>query len=782
MSKIFSHYCVIIHKMFDILRDSAHDIAKGLLDEAWGGNFPAGGLDFPSGCVLSKSTDQNSDLHIELGLVDEVDSVSEVPWLADLTHGDVQGPHDSDSPFKFLNGEGDLPGMFGTALKAYGQVVAILAEYGVDYTAYDNWFRAQWGIARETDLSLSIPALRSHGSALWGGLARKLSPATFCNIATSKQVRVKWHGKGRKDYGADKLIDWPRLTAIAQTVGSYLLVEDKYAKIKRIDFKLVKRELPAAPIRPGDTLANFPCPDDWEVRDLSNTALQFLAGFRAASLHLARNALGTTGTLTVGRSVNIPSNAIAAFIREHHVPPAPIDIGLPNESGIFDFFDEDPTKPVVAKTAPNITIYTGFASVIKPYVNKHWREMPTSFAIRAMHDTLFMEGGTERVDAEEAAKKLMDKLVPDDFLLRFFRIVNLAKKSRSDAEEMVGSLLKALKAPRSVFGHHDFINVGVSIRNNKACWGWMLEEIRKQVSANVYDKGIHFKMTSALWRILSSNANGDIALAEIMRQRKAWWANEYIRRGKHNKERRVTYQIKARLFRATQIDVEEDGGARVNFAHAALVGALNASARAFLRKRRAFKFNVETVVEPGSLTLDQYAALLDRTYHPTHTWSEGVAEYRRSVAYLVDDVRDIMQFIASGMNDDLYMPKGGIDEDDLGESDIDDADVPVMIDYEDDIPDEEDVLEDGDDGGFDFDDDEEEVDEDKNAGLVDLHGELEDECSYIPLMIRTQAIGKYGRYVSFDQAAEVVKELHTAYMATLGKDSGELVGEDLEDI
>lgn len=773
--------------MFDILQDSAYDITKGLLDEAWGGTFPDGGLDFPSACVLSQSSDVNSDLHIELGMVEATDTVSDVPWLADLTHGEVQGPRDSDSPFKFLNGEGDLPGMFGSALKAYGQVVAILSEYGVAYDNYDKWFRAQWGIDKETDLSSAIPTLRSHGNAMWGGLARKLSPATFCNLATSKQVRVKWHNRKRTDIGPDKLVDWPRLTAIAQTIGSYLLVEDRHAKKKRFDFKIVAREIPTAPNRPGDYLADFPHPEYWENRNVANSALQYLEGFRAASLHLARHALGATGTLTVHNDVDIPANAIAAFIKEHHIPPAPIDLGDYDDSGVFDFADKEPNKPVVQKTAPNVTIYTAFASVIRPYIDKNWKDMPTAFYLRGVVESLFAEDAKQKTAAEAEAISLIEKIVPEDFLLRFFRVVCLAKKSREDANEMVGSLLKALHAPRSVFRQHDFISVSLNVIRNKACWDWILTEISKQVTSHVMSKGIHFQMNSSLWRILSSNANGDIALAEIIRQRKTWWANEYMRRGKVVKDKRVMYQIKSRLFRATQINIDEDGGAWVNYEHAALVGALCQSARAFLRKKRAFKFNVESVVEPGNQRLEEYANTLDNTYQPAYKWKDGVLEYRRSVAYLLDDVREIMLFIASGMNDKFYAPKGDIDDKDKHMDDFSDEedDAVSVVDVEEENLGE--VGEDGSDAEEDMEDfflDDDDIDsDDGEGGLVDLVGELQDNCSYIPLGDRMAMVAKYGRKVTVDEAKEIEVELHNLHMKNLANsvDTEEMYDGDIAD-
>jgi hypothetical protein len=396
--------------------------------------------------------------------------------------------------------------------------------------------------------------------------------------------------------------------------------------------------------------------------------------------------------------------------------------------------------------------------------------------VENLHDS----GTKANEEAVARVKEIIDQVVPDDFLLRFFRVVTLAKTSRADADEMVGSLLRAFKAPRSVFGQHDFISVGVSIRNNKTCWDWIMEEIRKQVSANVYDKGIHYKMTSSLWRILSSNANGDIALAEIIRQRKAWWANEYIRRGKHNADKRVTYQIKARLFRSTHVEITEDGGARINYEHAALVGALNQSARAYLRKKRAFKFNVEQVVEPGNLNLDQYAALLDRTYMPTHTWTAGVLDYRRSVSYLVEDVHHIMQYVASGMDDTAYMPAGDLQDDEIGESDVDDTSSPIMVDSPE--PSVRGDVEDEEMSDFDFGDGDDEDEAGENAGMVDLHGELEDECSYVPLATRTEVIAKHGRYVMHDEAVEIVKEVHKAYMISIGKNGQDIVGDDIEDV
>lgn len=767
--------------MFDILTDSALDIANGLLDQAWGGKFPQGGLDFPSACVLSKSGPEHSDLHLELGIVEATDSVSEVPWLADLTHGEVQGPHDSDSPFKFINGEGDIPGMFGTALKAYGQVIAILDEYGVPWESYDKWFRSQWGIDPNLDLSIAVPILRSHGAAMWGGLARKLAPSSYCNIATSKQVRVRWHGKSRKDFGEDALVDWPRLTAIAQTIGSYLLVEDKTAKTKRIDFRIVKAEIPKAPKRPGDVLCTFPYPEKWEIRDTVLGALEFLNGFRKASLHLARNALGTTGTLKLGQNVQIPGETLAEFIKEHRLPPAPVDIGEADDSGVFDFLDEPRDRTKVHEDGPNLTIYTAFASAIRPYIVKNWDKMPRGFEIYGYQEAILDVDSDAKHATEGKVRDLISLAVPDDFLLRVYRVMCVAKKARDPANATVVALLRALRAPRSVFQTHDYVSVGASIKANPACWTWLLAEIGKQISANVYSKGINYSFTSNLWRILSSNANGDIALAEILRQRKNWWANEYIRRAKLRPEKRVLYQVKARLFRATQIVIEEQGTVYVNKEHEALIGALVQSVRAFLRKRRAFKFNVEHIIDPGRNSLLEYARHLDRTYHPTVKWEEGVLDYYRSIEYMADDVREIMTYIAAGCNVAHQAPVGGIEDFEIGdpeseenlESDVESTDGGHLV--EEIEPVEDDDME----FGLDSDDEE----DDSHAGQIDLKGELQDEYGHIPIDLRMAVVSKFGQHIHNSVLPSVIEELQASYYAYLRKnvEDQELGGDDILD-
>lgn len=754
-------------RMFDILADSALDIARGLMDEAWGGKSPDGGLDFPSACVLSKSSELGSDLHVELGVVAGTEQLSDIPWLADVTHTDVQGPSDSDAPFRYQSGELVPPGMFGKALRAYGQVIALAGEYGVPVAGYDSWFREQWGVEPGADLTLAVPMVRSHGDALWGGINRKLSPYSSAHAATSKQVRVTWHGKGRKDMGEHTVVAWPRLTAIAQIAGGALMVEDRRARgrIKRIDFRVVRHELPKAPKNLGTGVGRIQVRNNWEVRAISKGAIEFVQGFRASALVLARGGLGYSSALSVAPGVEMPAATILQYLQEQSVPGIPHVNFLAMGDAVFDLEPTPVKRPLTIENGTSMNVYNAFAAVTRPYIDRYFSELPTAQTIRRSVDAV-RESPTA-VAAQEVLRRAIALTVPDDFLLRMFRLYTVANRSIEKGHEIVSTALRTFDAPRSVFETRDWFAVGRRVKRAQKCQGWFAEEVARGIGRYVREHGQQAPVIGRLRRILSAEGVGDVAVAEVIRQRRNWWSCEYRRRSKDRPTRRVEYQIRSKLFRVAHVEITESGTVVASDNTPQLVGALASIARAFMRKRKGRGESDPVPPDPERMTLMQYAHVLDRRLAPSYPFADGVLQFHRSLKMLEDDVVRIMAYVAENMPD--RVGTGGLEL----EEDPDDDDEADWADQVEQKGEPEPVLNPAPQAaaltavdlfGGESDDDSEE-DADPLAGMVRLSDELAEDYPALEFSDIMRAVQRHGEYVSAGDCAAIGKEAHAEYLA-----------------
>lgn len=654
---------------FDILSDSAMEIALGKISEAWGGDAPMGGLDFPSACTLSQTKSQDSDFHVELGLVEDTDELSEIPWLADVTRTEVQGPADTDSPFQFATGEASPPGMFGAALRAYGEVVAMCGEYGVDATAYNLWFKAQWGIPADESLLGAVPAVRSHGAAFWGGVGRKLAPAPYASLSASKQIRVVWHGTNREKFGVDKLVDWPRINALAKLTGQALLVEDRYAKgrLKRIDFNLVGREFPKCPSGIGLGIERIVPPDKWIERPVALHAIEWVNGFRDSKIALLRGGINARPAIDLGWEVEIPSAAIVDYIKEHHIGTVPHILALSMGEANFDLDDRGPSFKVESSPDHPPNVFNAFAAVVKPFISRNYKDLPMAWQVRMLAEAV--DGGniSERREAISELRTMFSLVIPEDFLLRIFRIFCLVLKDKEKAGSVVVSVMKSFGAPKSVFQTRDLRSISKRVINSDKCLPWFAEEIARGITRHKVEHGQEALISSKLKRILSGPYDGDIALEFIIRHRRNWWSMEYLRRAKASPDRKVEYQFKSRMFRVTCIAVDDHYNIEEIIYDGAYRIQMEKIAGAYMRKRKKFGTQDPVAPSPSGYDARAYAQLLDDTLEPNIKFVFCWDAFMKSVRYLVDDVATILDFVVN----DFQAVKGYVHGDLLSDEELD---------------------------------------------------------------------------------------------------------------
>jgi len=255
---------VIGYMALDLFASSAKDVWEGMMHEAYGGEIPAGGWDFPTGCILSKAHIQRSDLHVEsivpVPLYDEPDyaPLSYDYDIAPLTYAREQGPGHTRTPFKFPPGFETPFGYLGKAYRPFSEICCILLAYNQDILGLENWFKDEWGIPDHVDLRLGFPSLSSLGDAAWAGISRSLRP--FCSMLKSAHpgLKITQHGTHRTKFGQHKLVDWERVREISKCVALQLIGDDYRAAKQhlRLDFAIVGSELPDAP-QPKDLAWDF---------------------------------------------------------------------------------------------------------------------------------------------------------------------------------------------------------------------------------------------------------------------------------------------------------------------------------------------------------------------------------------------------------------------------------------------------------------------------------------------------------------------------------------------
>jgi len=235
----------------DLFKYGVKDTWEKIVGSAYEGAAPDGGYDFPSGATVSKCPDEYSSLHVDALFYDDFEDepVSSDVALAVLNHGAERGPGTTDHPFLYPSSIVRYPGMFGGALKNFCEARAILLAGGSDVQGIDNWFRDCWALPDEFDLDYCTPNMRSQGAAMWGGISRVLKPLATLLPASVPGLRVVQHGQHRTDFGPDVLVDWARVTAIAQTIAVQMYADDYYAnkRLPKMSFGLARHELPHAP-------------------------------------------------------------------------------------------------------------------------------------------------------------------------------------------------------------------------------------------------------------------------------------------------------------------------------------------------------------------------------------------------------------------------------------------------------------------------------------------------------------------------------------------------------
>jgi hypothetical protein len=246
----------------DLFDDGVKACWEHIVGEAYGGEIPAGGYEAPLCGTVSKAPEFGGAFHADIMetdyMWDEEDMFSADQDLAPQIAAKEKGPSDTRAPFKYLPGMEEPVGLVGRAYKPFAEFCALMTYFKQDISGFIGWFKDEWGIPDDVDITKGFPVVVGQGDAVWAGVDRVLHP--FCSMlkASQPKIRVVGHGKHRTDYGMHTLVDWERFHEIARMIMVQMLADDYAARkhVKRADWTLAGYELPEAP-QPSDVVFSF---------------------------------------------------------------------------------------------------------------------------------------------------------------------------------------------------------------------------------------------------------------------------------------------------------------------------------------------------------------------------------------------------------------------------------------------------------------------------------------------------------------------------------------------
>jgi hypothetical protein len=244
-----------------LVRDGVQVTYQKLLQQAYGGTFPEGGLDINSSCGIARTYDYKGDMHVNLTSAEmqqlDMDFINFDDDIAPLTYAKDPIPHESKAPFTFPDSENGAPGMFGKALRAYGEACAVMREYAQPTEEYTNWFCKAWDVNDEDRkiMKMCQPVVRSSGAAFWGGYGRNLKPLCLGYATAQSHIEFKSHAVKRTTFDDRALINWPKIQVLSRLIASQVFIDDRFTKhelkrpIGRIDFAILPFEIPKCPTK-----------------------------------------------------------------------------------------------------------------------------------------------------------------------------------------------------------------------------------------------------------------------------------------------------------------------------------------------------------------------------------------------------------------------------------------------------------------------------------------------------------------------------------------------------
>jgi hypothetical protein len=608
--------------------------------------------DMPASGMVGRTHIRGSDMHVEwdndnIG-EDEFDDAlfSMDDDLAPATMAPENVPHRTSSPFELYGEDSKLPGMFGSALAAYGCVVATLTKFGIDASNYKQYFKADWDLGDEMDnfLATCVPLVRSEGAAFWGGIQRKLIPYCAAMPASQAAIKVKQHGTTRRDLGPDVIVDWNRVSECARAIAVQLVADDIHAHrtIDRVDLAIDRRKVVIAPNNIVMNPVQFTYKGATYMQPDVSAVTQFLSQMRKAND--TRTKMQDDGVVQLMVPDMFTGLEVARSIKAMNPPR----MNVPNIwNTVVDDIDFGKTEVIqLGRRGDNFSIDDLFRVFARNAVHRGIFKDVREFQI--MHWLLDLED----VDTVKNLRKLVARAYPDKFASGAAVLWNVAKSGRGD--NVLAVMAKYFNLPRGIMQDHNYIRWWVLVRNRKE----VIDKLARIIYAEL---GLFHKIGISRNPLVMSS--GDIndpitPLSAIFRQRRNYWANRYNANSKAGKEKMVFYQVLSSVFRNLRVVVNSEGVARAD--RITIAEDIRLSAQNYCKKRVKYGITLEpapdydiTEIQLGRL--DDWVFICCDVY-PNPEFSVVTDEVLKKVALFENDVGEFVSHVLKCREDLLPLP------------------------------------------------------------------------------------------------------------------------------
>lgn len=292
--------------MFDILTDSVHDIALEQYTDAYGGRKVVDFYETPANILLDRVAPEHADGHITLvpESEDNMVELSEIPGYMRVHQQGLARGSGTRNVFELAKNAPRVGGVFGSALVAYGQVMAIMRVTKQDSKSFEVYFRQEWGIDPDEDLEPYIPTVQDSGLASLAGILENRQPEIFVHPNTPGLSRFVWHGVKRdhlmKRAKKDVTCDFAKGATYAAWQLRMLAGESSYAGPAdvRLDYRINSNELPAMPTLTMPTEIRHTRQGTASALELVRTALRMARAFKITRTETAKVACEIGDVLT----------------------------------------------------------------------------------------------------------------------------------------------------------------------------------------------------------------------------------------------------------------------------------------------------------------------------------------------------------------------------------------------------------------------------------------------------------------------------------------------------
>jgi hypothetical protein len=236
-------------KKIDPLTMTVKEMYAELLSRAYDGNAPEGGFELEPAAAVVACNDIDGMFDVEFAPEVEAEFLSWDDRLVPENRADEPEPKASDPPFEIPFLEQIPKNAFGEALVNYAKLNTVIRAYGEPTENVEHFFKNEWGIPDEYDMSPFVCVPRSEGPKVFAGVLRKTVPTMLSMSGAQNLVKLHDRGYAGQGFGEDALIDWPRVKAYIKAVCTQVSADDESARNRLHDlhYMIRKSEVPKAP-------------------------------------------------------------------------------------------------------------------------------------------------------------------------------------------------------------------------------------------------------------------------------------------------------------------------------------------------------------------------------------------------------------------------------------------------------------------------------------------------------------------------------------------------------